>query len=112
MLQLCGLIGFAETIIVTNNANSGVGSLREALTKASENGITTQDIIEFNLPDRTESGRTITLLSELPDVTSNLIIDGATQPGSFYGVSTAKVHLVTAFNSRTSNYGLILRNVE
>jgi gliding motility-associated-like protein len=112
IFQLFHLNGYSETFIVSNNADSGIGTIREALQKAADNGNTTQDVISFNLPDLSESGRTITLLTELPVLSSNLVIDGSTQSGSFFGVSTAKVQLLTAFNNQTSNYGLVIRNLE
>lgn len=85
--------GLADTFVVTSNADAGAGTLREALTLAAANGSAIQDRIEFNLPDLSEAGRTISLISQLPDVSSNLIIDGSTQPGAKFGVSDAKVGL-------------------
>lgn len=87
-------IGFKSTaavFTVTNNADSGPGTLREALTLAAANGSAEKDYIYFNLPDVSETGRTITLFTELPYLSSNLVIDGSTQPGNKFGVSTAKV---------------------
>ncbi len=40
----------AETFIVTSNADSGPGSLREAITLANLNGKTEIDLIHFNIP--------------------------------------------------------------
>jgi len=85
---------FSENIIVTSNADSGPGTLREALNRAGVNGTGERDRILFNLPDQSEAGRTIVLLSQLPEVSSNLEIDGSTQPGNVFGVSTAKVQLL------------------
>jgi gliding motility-associated-like protein len=79
--------------IVNSNADSGPGTLREALTLAAANGSAEKDYINFNLPNLSEAGRTIMLVSQLPDVSSNLIIDGSTQPGTAFGVSTTKVLL-------------------
>jgi hypothetical protein len=79
--------------VVTNNADTGPGTLREALTLAAANGSAEKDYIHFNLPDVSEAGRTITLTTQLPDMSSNLIIDGSTQPGTTFGVSTTKVRL-------------------
>lgn len=97
---------FADTFTVTSNANSGPGTLREALQKASDNGTANQDLISFNL-GLSISQRTIILSSELPNVSSNLVIDGTTQPGNFMGVSHAKIIITPkdGYNGRTQlNY--------
>ena len=88
-----GLRAFPAIFVVTSNADSGPGTLREALALALANGISQQDTIRFNLPDLSVNGRTITLLSELPAVTSNLVIDGSSQPGAPFGISSARVAL-------------------
>lgn len=90
---LWGANAFPAVLVVTSNADSGPGTFREALTLAAANGRSPIDSIRFNLPDLSEAGRTITLLSELPDLSSNLIIDGASQPGVVFGISCAKVAL-------------------
>ncbi|SMD00371.1 gliding motility-associated C-terminal domain-containing protein [Pedobacter nyackensis] len=84
-------IAFSEVITVTSNADAGVGTLKEALTKAAANGVVEKDYIHFNLPGNTEADRTILLQTELPRVSSNLVIDGSSQPGSGLGISTAKI---------------------
>lgn len=83
----------AAVFVVTSNADSGPGTLREALTKAAANGSAEKDYINFNLPDVSEAGRTINLSSALPGLSSNLVLDGSTQPGNKFGVSDAKVGL-------------------
>lgn len=83
----------AAVFVVTSNADSGPGTLREALTLAAANGSTEKDYINFNLPDLSVGGRTINLLTQLPDISSNLVLDGSTQPGNKFGVSDAKVCL-------------------
>jgi gliding motility-associated-like protein len=80
----------ATVFTVTNNADAGPGSLRDALTKAAANGTVQQDVINFNLPSQAP----ITLFTQLPEVTSNLIIDGSTQPGQKFGKSDAKVYII------------------
>jgi len=87
------LKAFPAVFTVTSNADSGPGTLRDALTLAAANGIITHDIIQFNFLDQSTAGRTITLVSQLPDVSSNLIIDGSTQSGVKFGVSDARVAL-------------------
>lgn len=100
----------AAVFLVTSNADSGPGTFREALTLAAANGSAEKDFITFLLPDVTELGRTIILRSQLPDVSSNLVIDGSTQPGIAFGVSTAKVHLL--FNMADSQKLSGLRAIE
>jgi gliding motility-associated-like protein len=83
----------ADVFVVTSNADAGPGTLREALTLAAANGSAVKDYINFNIADVSEAGRTIILTSQLPDVSSNLVIDGSTQAGNLFGVSTSKVAL-------------------
>jgi gliding motility-associated-like protein len=94
----CGSRAFADTFVVTSNSDSGPGTLREALTLAAANGSAVKDYINFNLPHVSEADRTITLLSNLP-TSSNLIIDGTTQPGIKFGISDAKVKILALINS-------------
>ena len=91
VLFFCSQLCFGTTFTVTSNADAGPGTLREALTNAAANGISTQDIIQFALPGTLVSDRIIRLKTQLPYVTSNLIIDGTTQTGAVFGVSDAKV---------------------
>ena len=95
------LNAFSAVFVVTSNADSGPGTFRDALTQAAANGSATKDYINFNLPDQSVAGRTITILSALPGISSNLVIDGSTQPGAAFGVSSAKVCLL--FNSTAQN---------
>jgi gliding motility-associated-like protein len=89
---LCALESYANIIEVTTNADSGPGSLREAIVIANST-INTADTIVFNITDQTISGRTITLLSDLPLLGSNLLIDGTTQPGAPIGVTDARIRI-------------------
>ena len=84
----------AGTIVVTTNADSGPGSLREAITLAAANGIVTVDTIVFNITDTNRAARTIIIKDQLPDLTSNLIIDASTQQGNNIGQSDAKIILL------------------
>jgi len=88
-----GSNAFAVIFTVTSNADSGPGTLRDALTQAAANGTAVKDYIYFNIVDQSVAGRTITLLSALPNVTSNLVIDGTTQPGNAFGVSDSKISI-------------------
>jgi hypothetical protein len=68
----------AATFTVTNTADSGAGSLRQAILDANTNA--GADTIAFDIPG---SGvHTITPLTALPHVTESLTIDGYTQPGA------------------------------
>lgn len=64
------------TFTVTSNANTGIGSLRNAITQANNNP--GADIIAFNLP---AGSRTIALTSALPSISGQVTIDGTTNPG-------------------------------
>jgi len=68
----------ADTYTVSNTLDAGPGSLRQAILDA--NAHAGSDTIAFNIPG---SGvHTITPATELPAITSPVIIDGYTQPGS------------------------------
>ena len=117
LLTICFLLccyvstSFAHTFIVTTNADAGSGSLREALTLAAQDGSAETDTILFNLPDLTPAGRTIILLSQLPDLSANLVIDASTQPGNTFGVSGARVKIQHGGSSNFSQC-FILPGVE
>ncbi|HSR37785.1 MAG TPA: hypothetical protein VLL95_02625, partial [Phnomibacter sp.] len=100
LLSLASLLGmnplFAAVFTVTTKADAGPGSFRDALTKAANNGASEKDSILFNLPGATDADRTIILLSKLPEMTSNLVIDGTSQPGPGFGTGFAKVRLEVA----------------
>lgn len=84
----------AETFTVTSNADSGPGTLREAIEKAAANGTAETDYINFNIANVSRTGRTIILLSKLPLLTTNVVIDGTTQAGLAFGKSDAKIILL------------------
>lgn len=73
----------APTFVVTNTADEGGGSLRQAILAANENG-PGLDIIAFNM-DGGSPPFTISPASTLPQITSAVMIDGFTQPGSAPG---------------------------
>lgn len=91
-------IAHAETFTVTSNADSGPGSLREAIEKAATNGTVETDYIYFNIADVSRTGRTIVLKTELADLTSHLMIDASTQAGAKIGVSDARIRITVAAN--------------
>jgi len=87
----------AATFVVTSNADSGPGTLRQALLDAAANGSTDKDYITFNIADQSEAGRTIEIPFDLPPLSPDLVIDGLTQPGPAFGISQAKIKLVNTY---------------
>jgi gliding motility-associated-like protein len=114
----------AEVFTVTSNSDAGAGTFRDMLDKAKANGVVESDVINFNLSPQTEEGRTITILSALPAVSSNLTIDGSSQSGAPFGLSTAKVKILMGYAvdgatalslydvEDVSLYGLYLKNAQ
>ncbi len=79
-----------QVFTVTNTADSGVGSLRQAITDSNANATTENDPnkIVFNIPSANPASpqvHTITLATALPEITQPVSIDGMTQPGSSCG---------------------------
>jgi parallel beta-helix repeat protein len=68
----------ASTYTVTTFADSGTGSLREAITLA--NLFSDADVINFNLPTGIDF---VLPTSPLPAITNPVLIFGETQPGSY-----------------------------
>lgn len=99
----------ASVFIVTNNNNSGPGSLREAILSANANGSVTTDYIYFNIPASSVTNVIINLTEELPPLTSNTIIDATSQPTSFLGNTSIKIRLVRA--ASTFFNGLVIDGV-
>ncbi len=78
LFGLTALAATAATYTVTTTADSGVGSLRQAILDANANP--GADTIAFDIPG---SGiHTITPLTTLPMITQSLTIDGYTQTGA------------------------------
>jgi hypothetical protein len=68
-----------SSLIVTTNADSGIGSLRQAILDANASVCTAPCTIAFNLPG---GQLTITPPTSLPAISAaNVTIDGTTQPG-------------------------------
>lgn len=107
----CYSPAWADTFIVTSSLASGAGSLRDAIEKANANGTAVTDYITFDLPTR--RGPVTILLNPnipLPTLTSNIIIDGSSQPGDPYGVTEAKVAVaIQGFFTDNSNYYYIFQ---
>jgi trimeric autotransporter adhesin len=71
--------GRLASYVVTNTNNSGSGSLRNAINSANSNA--GRDQITFDIAQTLVGGaHTITLLSALPDITDEVVIDGDTDP--------------------------------
>ncbi|SEN39320.1 hypothetical protein SAMN04488505_11043 [Chitinophaga rupis] len=100
----CVNLAKADTFIVTTKADSGPGTLRDAINKANANGTAATDYIHFNLPGTTLDDRTIRINAELPTLSSNIIVDGTTQPGAAFGVSNAKVKVLKDNYHSTGNF--------
>jgi gliding motility-associated-like protein len=105
------LPAFAADFIVTSNADAGPGTLRQALLDAAGNGVAEKDYIKFNITDQSEAGRTITITTNLPNVSSNIVIDGTTQPGAPFGRSNAKIIFQPDSHTKLL-YGLILMDAK
>lgn len=71
----------AATITVTSTADSGPGSLRQAILDT--NTLPGSDTIKFDIPG--PGPHTIALASALPAITDTLILDGTTEPDSTPG---------------------------
>ena len=77
-LTMSATLAFGATFNVTTTADSGAGSLRQAITDANTNP--GADTIQFNIVG---SGvQTITPATPLPPITEAVTIDGYTQSGS------------------------------
>ncbi len=112
---------FGATFVVTSKNDSGLGTIREAITLANANGSTIKDLITFNLPGSTATDVTIALFTELPKLTPNITIDGTLQPFSSLNSPSIKIIIVRSapeyFNGlciENSNdieiYGLSFKN--
>ncbi len=71
-------ISDVDTLTVTSSANSGAGTLRQAILDANVTAI--EETIAFDIPG--SCPRVITLSTPLPTISSTLTLDGFTQPGS------------------------------
>ena len=71
--------GGGGDLVVTNNANAGAGSLRQAILDA--NAQAGEQTISFNITVPEVGPKVIALQSSLPDITGPVTIDGTTQPG-------------------------------
>lgn len=95
----------SETFIVTTTADSGVGSLREAIEQA--NSTPGSDDITFGIFGT--GTHTIQPASPLPELTEEVVIDGYTQPGSQPATDTsnAVLNIVLDGSSSSGHLGLL-----
>lgn len=85
MLFLPVLATMAQsTFVVTTTADSGEGSLREAINKA--NADVARDVVQFNIPG--EGPHEIILQTSLPNILEPVVIDATTQPTYSVGFPT------------------------
>ena len=92
----------AGTFTVTNTADSGAGSLRQAITDA--NALVGADTINFNIPGA--GVHTISPASALPAITSPVTIDGYTQPGTVQNTSAAGFNGILLIELDGTNAGV------
>jgi len=86
------------TYMVTNINDSGDGSLRAAITAANKHG--GKDRINFAIGS---GNKTITPLTQLPQLTDSVAIDATTQPGH------KKKPIIEINGTKAGGYGLVIR---
>jgi hypothetical protein len=95
--------------VVTNTADSGPGSLRQAIVDV--NAHPGSDYITFDIPGR--GVQVITPQTQLPDINTSVVIDGYSQPGSspntLAAADNAVIDVEINGQGRTMN-GLVLSN--
>ncbi len=98
ILLLCILLfqsaTLANTFVVSNAADSGAGSLRQAILDANANS--GEDIITFHISG--SGAHSIMLSAALPTITDPLTIDGTTQTG-FAGFPLIELNGINAGNN-------------
>lgn len=113
LFLLISQVVFGETFVVTSNADSGAGTLREAIESANANGTDNPDLITFNLTGNSFGDVTVSLLTALPNLTSNMVIDASTQPVQLLGSSSVRVNLVRSSANYFSGLRLVgVNNIE
>lgn len=109
VLLIYGIAGSAAVFVVTTNANSGSGSLRQAIIDAGSNTPGTTDEIIFRIPASDAAAVTIELTAALPVLSDHLIIDGTTQGTTFLDSRFICIQLVN--KSGTFINGLVVDKV-
>ena len=108
----------ANTYTVTNTADTGPGSLRQAMTDA--NGNAGLDTIAFNISGAGCDGAgvcTITPASQLPTLSGAVLVDGYTQPGATantnaLGAINAVLKIVVSGTSNPASAGLVFNGTD
>lgn len=96
----------AATYTVTNNADSGAGSLRQAILDANTS-VGVPDVIEFAIGSGQQS---IAPVTPLPVVSDTLTIDGTTQPGgATCGTNFTNRNLLIEINGTNDGTDSLLR---
>lgn len=108
ILLLQGYIAFSETITVISNADFGPGTLRDAINRSNVNGNTEVDLISFNMPGTSLADHTIKVLSDFPEITTDVIIDGSTQTGDVASVNHAMV-IIDGTDRPSSDYFTLMK---
>ena len=95
------LVAGAGVILVTTTADSGPGSLRDAISTANANP--GSDVIEFDIAPG--GLQTIMPLSALPDITDPVTIDATTQSGYVAGTVGTPATLVVELDGTLAGAG-------
>jgi len=99
-------------MVVTNTNDSGPGSLRQAILSSNSSAGLPLDSIHFNIPG--VGPHSIRPTSPLPSITSPVVIDGYTQPGSSPNTSPSTSNAVlrielSGVNAPSGSDGLVLK---
>ncbi|MEQ9405584.1 MAG: LamG-like jellyroll fold domain-containing protein [Cyclobacteriaceae bacterium] len=102
-----GISPFGSGFLVTSNADNGAGTLREAMTNA--NMAPTPATITFDLSVTIPADRIISLATQLPTISTPMIIDGSTQ--NDFNFSAGDIITIDGTALGGSGTGLILASV-
>ena len=99
---------FPITVIftVTNTADAGAGSLRDAITGANGIALPDRSKINFNIPNA--GPHTITPVNDLPALTGRITVDGYSQPGTVRATAVAPAVLDIVVNAVNTTRGIEL----
>ena len=112
VLALLASAAFArgQTIFVTTTADSGPGSLREAIHTANDTCISAVScIIGFRIPNATAPWVTIVTATPLPRVTRSVRIDGGTQTRFFGDTNPAGPEVELTGVANREGHGIVYR---
>ncbi|MEV4512728.1 right-handed parallel beta-helix repeat-containing protein [Dactylosporangium sp. NPDC049525] len=100
------LIPITVVFTVTNTADAGAGSLRDAITAANGIALPNRSKINFNIPNA--GPHTITPVNDLPALTGWATVDGYSQPGTARATAVAPAVLDIVVNAVNTTRGLEL----